>query len=133
MNNTDLKAKIEIIGKEILEEKGYLSSIDILLRLGYLSEKDLASWRVGKVGYLEKVCSANLNKRSIVLDTLKAVAKQCELKESWTGYNRYGKGPKIRLRFSKSGNESIEKKYATHYVKNLKPIKIIQLNKDSLI
>lgn len=30
MNNSDLKHKIKLVGKEIIEEKGYLSSIDVL-------------------------------------------------------------------------------------------------------
>lgn len=54
MNNTDLKNKIEEVGKEIIEEKGYLSSIDVLLKLEYLSEKDCENWRFGKIEYLEK-------------------------------------------------------------------------------
>ena len=37
MNNTDLRNKIKLIGKEIIEEKGYLTSIDVLLKLDYLS------------------------------------------------------------------------------------------------
>ena len=38
------------------------------------------------------------------------------LKPSWTSYNKYGKGPKQKLRFSKSGNEIIENTYSTHFV-----------------
>jgi hypothetical protein len=44
MNNSDLRKKIEIIGKEIIEEKGYLSSIDVLLKLKYLSKNDYENW-----------------------------------------------------------------------------------------
>jgi len=47
----------------------------------------------------------------------KEISREWRLKESWTAYNKYGKGKKARLRFSKSGNEKIEKTYATHYVK----------------
>jgi hypothetical protein len=35
-----------------------------------------------------------------------------------TVYNSWGKGPKVRLQFSKSGNKQIEESYATHYVIN---------------
>ena len=47
---------------------------------------------------------------------MKVTAIDLKLDESWTGYNQYGKGMKRRLRFSKSGNENIEKAYATHYI-----------------
>ena len=122
MNNTDLRNKIQIIGKEIIEEKGYLSSIDVLLKLEYLSEKDYENWRFGKIEYLEKVCGVNLKKLSTINKTIKEISGQWNLKKSWTAYNKYGKGKKTRLRFSKSGNEQIEDAYATHYI-NIEKIK----------
>ena len=115
MNNSDLKNKIKLVGKEIIEKKGYLSSIDVLLKLEYLSEKDYENWRFGKVEYLEKVCGVNLKKLSTINKTIKEISGQWNLKKSWTAYNKYGKGKKIRLRFSKSGNKQIEEAYATHY------------------
>ena len=115
MNNTDLRNKIKLIGKEIIEEKGYLTSIDVLLKLDYLSEKDYENWKFGKVEYLEKVCGVNLKKLSTINKTIREISGQWNLK-SWTAYNKYGKGKKIRLRFSKSGNEQIEQAYATHYI-----------------
>ena len=115
MNNIDLRNKIKLIGKEIIEEKGYLSSIDVLLKLEYLSQKDYENWRLGKVEYLEKVCGINLKKLSTINKTIKEISGEWNLKKSWTAYNKYGKGKKIRLRFSKSGNEMIEERYATHY------------------
>ncbi|MCP4641591.1 MAG: hypothetical protein GY851_14200 [bacterium] len=42
------------------------------------------------------------------------------LQASWTDYRRWGKGPKQRLKFSKFGDENIEKAYATHYVRKKK-------------
>ena len=122
MNNLDLKNKIKILGTEIIEEKGYLSSIDVLLKLEYLSEKDYENWRFGKIEYLEKVCGVNLKKLSTINKTIKEISKKWNLKKSWTAYNKYGKGKKIRLRFSKSGNEQIEESYATHYL-NIEKIK----------
>ena len=122
MNNSDLKNKIKLIGEKIIEEKGYLSSIDVLLKLDYLSEKDYENWRFGKVEYLEKVCGTNLKKLSTINKTIKEISGQRNLKKSWTAYDKYGKGKKIRLRFSKSGNKQIEEAYATHYI-NIEKIK----------
>ena len=122
MNNSDLRDKIKQIGKEIIEEKGYLSSIDVLLKLDYLSKKDYENWRFGKVEYLEKVCDINLKKLSTINKTIKEISGQLNLTKSWTAYNKYGKGEKKRLRFSKSRNERIEEGYATHYI-NIEKLK----------
>jgi len=116
VNNLDLKNKVILIGKELIEEKGYLSSIDVLLKLGYLSDKDYENWRFGKVEYLERVCAVNLKKLSTINKTIKVLSQQWKLKSSWTAYNKYGKGEMIRLRFSKSGYKRIEEAYATHYL-----------------
>jgi len=37
------------------------------------------------------------------------------LKSSVSDYRKWGKGNRIQLRFSKSGDRNIEKHYATHY------------------
>ena len=116
MNNLDLKERIKEIGKEIIEKKGYFSSIDILLRLNYLSKKNYENWRIGKVEYLEKVCCVNLRKLSTINQIIREISESWSLKKSWSAYNVYGKGKNRKLRFSKSGNKIIEDLYATHYI-----------------
>ncbi len=116
MKNSELKNEIEQVGKQIIEEKNYLCSIDVLLKLNYLSKDDYEKWRFGKVEYLEKLCTVNLKKLSAINQTIVEIAKHWNLKKSWTAYNKYGKGEKKRLRFSKSGNKQIEESYATHYI-----------------
>jgi hypothetical protein len=37
-------------------------------------------------------------------------------KASFTAYKKWGKGNKVDLRFSKSGDANIEKFYSTHFV-----------------
>jgi len=117
MNNKDLKEKIKSIMSSLLYEKGYACAVGVLLRLGYLSEKDYNDWRFGRIEYLEKVCGVNLRKLSTINQTIRGFANEMNLKRSWTGYNRYGKGAKQRLIFSKSRNKNIEEAYATHYLK----------------
>ncbi len=34
----------------------------------------------------------------------------------WTAYMRWGKGPKQRLQFTKTGDPKLEEAYATHFV-----------------
>jgi hypothetical protein len=43
------------------------------------------------------------------------------LKESYTAYMSWGKGPKRSLRFSKSGDSQVERHYSTRYVKPPNP------------
>jgi hypothetical protein len=52
--------------------------------------------------------------------------KKQGLKESFTYYKRWGSKGKdtVKLRFSKSGNETVEKIYATHFVKNKEDISV---------
>jgi hypothetical protein len=116
MNHSDLRNKTKLAAIEIIEDKGYLCSIDVLLKLKYLSQKDYENWRFGKVEYLEKVCDVNLKKLTTINKTIQEISHQLGLKKSWTAYNKYGKGKKTRLRFCKSGNKQIEETYATHHL-----------------
>ncbi|TAJ09169.1 hypothetical protein DMA11_20560 [Marinilabiliaceae bacterium JC017] len=128
MNIPDLQNKIKKTAHSLLFEKGYICAVDMLIKLDYLTQKDYQAWRLGKVSYLEKACKVNLSKLSTINSTTKKIAKELQLKESWTAYNQYGKGPKRRLIFSKSGDNNIEKAYATHYL-DVKRINELKTNK----
>ena len=65
---------------------------------------------------MEKVCKVNLRKLTLINKLISKYSEELNLKSSWTGYNQFGKGPKRQLRFSKSGNKTIENRYATHYI-----------------
>lgn len=117
MNNVELKDKIYSVVNSILEEKIYISPVDVLMGAGILSVEDYENWRFGRVPYLEKVCKTSLSKLSFVMKELRTYAREKHLKPSWTAYNQWGvKGRKVPLRFSKSGDPSIEKAYATHFI-----------------
>ena len=116
MNQTDFKKAIRKNIHELLKEKKYVSSVDLLMKLGYLSKSDYEIWRFGKVDFLERVCKVNLSKLSFINKNLRAISRELNLKPSTTVYMQYGKGAKRKLRFSKSSNRNIEQAYATHYV-----------------
>lgn len=116
MNNADLEKKVKRLVHSNRYEKGYVCSVDILLQLDFLSKKDYEDWRFGRVDYLEKVCNINLSKLTLINKLIRKYAIELDLKSSWTGYNQFGKGIKRRLRFSKSGDKTIEDRYATHYI-----------------
>lgn len=116
MNNADLEKEVKRLVHLHRMEKGFVCTVDVLLGLNYLSKKDLEDWRFGRVDYLERVCKANLNKLTLISKSIRKYANELGLKSSMTVYNKYGKGVKHRLRFSKSGIKAIEDGYSTHYV-----------------
>jgi len=117
MNNSKLKEKVRRTAELLIREKGYISPVDLLMKLDYLTLKNYEDWRKKRIPYLEKACEINLNKLSVIMKELKQYAKENNLKSSWTAYNKWGKGSKLKLQFSKTGKEEIEKAYATHYLK----------------
>ncbi len=92
--------------------KGYVSVIDVMVGLGWLSIDNLNHWKQGRVPYLERVIMANLTKISRRMKEFRAWAVHAKLKSSLTVY----KHKSYRLRFSKSGHPNIETAYSTHYV-----------------
>ncbi len=131
MNKTQLKNKILNISNQLIQDKGFICSIDILCELDYLNETQIKDWRFGKIQYLEKVCGKNLGTLSFINKTIKEISKDRKLKPSWTAYNKYGKGVKSRLIFSKTRDENIENAYATHYI-DTERIKELKRGKASL-
>lgn len=116
MNRAQLKNKILNISNQLIWDKGFICSIDILYELDYLNEAQIKDWRFGKIQYLEKACGKNLGTLSFINKTIKELSKDHNLKPSWTAYNKFGKGIKTRLIFSKTRDKNIENAYATHYI-----------------
>ncbi len=116
MNNIELEKKITQIISDLSNEKGFITAVDVLMKLGYLSKVDYEKWRKGQVTCLERVCQANLNKLTTVTKIIRQVCTKLNFVPSLTVYNKFGKGPKQRLRFSISGNVNAENVYATHFV-----------------
>jgi len=119
MNNGDIVGKVHDSMYSQLQKKGVASPVQVLMDLGVLSAGDYESWRFGRVDYLERVCRVNLHKLTFIMKEIRAYARKNNLKASWTFYKQWGrKGKKLlaKLRFSKSGDENIEKMYATHYI-----------------
>lgn len=125
-----IEEKIRPIVEALIEEKGYVCAVDVLLKLAYLSKSDYEAWRFGNVPYLEKVCKVNLSKLTIINQKIKWVAHDFNLVKSLTVYHKYGKGPKTSLRFCKSGDKNIETAYATHFI-NKKRIGELKTNQIS--
>jgi len=127
MNRKDLHRKLSILTSDLIYEKGYISFIDVFNKLGYLDIKDYELWRMKKIPCLEKTIKINVSKINFIMKTIQKNSLNGKLKPSWTEYKSWGNGKKVFLRFSKSGEENIEKLYATHFVKRKE--KIVSNNK----
>ncbi|MDD4335552.1 MAG: hypothetical protein PHY77_08105 [Desulfotomaculaceae bacterium] len=116
MNRYDLIKKVWVCAGELIAEKGYVSPVDLLVKMDRLTPQQVEDWRFRRIPYLERAVIGNLSKMNTILLALREFARSAELKPSLTAYMSWGKGPKQRLRFSKYGNPCVEENYYTHYV-----------------
>src|SRR5437016_13451156 len=82
--------------------------------------KSAEDWRRGRISYLERVIRCNLSKASRILSILRMHGLDLDLKRSLTVYKRWTKGSRPLLRFSKTGDRSIEEAYTRHFVSQCK-------------
>lgn len=117
INRDDLVKQMQEASAILLEEKGYVSFVDLLIRMGRLTKEDHDDWRFGRTSCLERVITVNLAKINHLLRAFQQHARAGGLRPSKTAYLSWGKGQKRQLRFSKSGTPNIEEAYATHFLK----------------
>lgn len=98
-----------------LAKTGFVTPIDVLQALGYLTAADVENWRRGRVPYLERVTQAGLGKLSTAMRALQRWARHRGLRPSHTDYRSWT-WARTPLRFSKTGNPHIEQAYATHWI-----------------
>jgi hypothetical protein len=122
VNRRDLEKKLSPITSGLLREKGYISLIDVFIGLGYLTKKDVESWRMKRIPYLEKSVKVGLSKITFIIKTVRENCRKGGLRESYTAYKSWGKGAKVDLQFSKSGAKNIEALYSTHWLKGCCPL-----------
>jgi hypothetical protein len=102
--------------EQILARGKVVAPVDVLVRMNLLAPERLEDWRRGRVPYLEKVVAYNLSRLSRLLRILRFHAHDLKLLPSITAYTRWGKGPKQRLRFTKTGAPKLEEAYSRHYL-----------------
>jgi hypothetical protein len=111
-----LYPRIERAVAAILQRGKAVAPVDVLVELGLLAPEHLNDWRRGKVPYLERVIRCNLTKLSRLLRILRFHAHDLNLVPSMTVYMRWGKGPRLRLRFTMTADPKLEDAYARHFV-----------------
>ncbi len=110
-----LERRVVAAAEAALGDRGYLSAIDVLIGLGWLTPGQVDRWRQGRVEYLERVTNANLHKVSSAMAIFRRWATARGLKPSEVAYVARSRDRRP-LRFSASGDPAIERAYRTHWV-----------------
>jgi hypothetical protein len=114
-NRNALGQRVVKAADSALAAQGYASPIDVLVGIGWLDASKLEQWRRGQVDYLERVVQTNLSRISEAMKLFRSWAADSGLSASETSY--VARSPQRQtLRFSKSGNPTIEALYRTHWV-----------------
>jgi hypothetical protein len=108
--------RIERAVAAILTSGKVVAPVDVLVRMDILAPTDFDAWRFGRVPYLERVIRGSLSRLSRLLRILGFHCHDLNLVASHTVYLKHGKGPATPLRFTKTGEERLEKIYARHFV-----------------
>jgi len=122
INNSDIIGKVHNSMYQQIKKSGVATPVQVLMDLDVLTVTDYKLWRLGAVDYLERVCNINLHKLSFIMKHVRAYAGKNDLKPSFTFYKQWGrrvKSPAKKLRFSKTGDDTIERSYATHYISGI--------------
>ena len=117
LNRNDLIKQMNEASSVVLREKGYICFVDVLIQMGKLGGENYEAWRFRLIPYLERVITVNLAKLNYMLRKLHESAKKGGLRTSRTAYVSWGKGARIPLRVSNSGDPNFEEAYSTHFLK----------------
>jgi len=98
-----------------LRRHRFVAPVDVLIGLGWLSKEHAEAWRRRRVPYLEQVTEASLGKLSSALRILQSWAQSEGLQPRETIYVSWTPS-RHRLRFTKTGEENLERAYRTHWI-----------------
>jgi len=114
-NRAILDHRVRVAAEAALAAKKYVTSIDVLVGMGWLEADAVERWRRGQIAYLERVVQANLSRVSGAMKLFRRWAAAKGLSPSETVYLTR-KPHRRTLRFSRSGDHNIERHYRTHWV-----------------
>ena len=72
--------------EEALADRHYVTAIDVLVGIGWLTTPQVDRWRQGRVDYLERQVTGNLSKISTAMATFRRWAQKQGLSPSETAY-----------------------------------------------
>ena len=114
-NRAKLTDRVSKAAETALAAQHYVSPVDVLVGIGWLDPGTVNRWRRGQIECLEAAIQTNLARISEAMKLFRAWAAAKELLASETDYVART-AQRQRLRFSRSGNPTIERLYRTHWV-----------------
>jgi hypothetical protein len=111
-NQKKLEERIRAAGEAALAKRKFVTAIDILVGIGWLTPVQVERWRAGQIPYLERVATASLPKLGTALRLFRSWAGRRGLKPSETTYRHRSQ----RLRFTRFGERNVERAYSTHWI-----------------
>ena len=114
-NRASLADRVSKAAETTLAAQHYVSPLDVLVGIGWLDPGTAKRWRLGQIDCLEGVIQTNLPRISEALRLFRSWAAAKGLFASETDY--VARSPQRQtLRFSWSGDPTIERLYRTHWV-----------------
>jgi hypothetical protein len=114
-NRKQLSDRVIKAAQTALATRKYVSPLDVLVGIGWLDPGAVRRWQQGQIDYLEAAVQTNLTRISEAMKLLRSWAAAQGLTPSETHY--VARTPsRETLRFSKSGNPTIETLYRTHWI-----------------
>ena len=110
-----LEDRVARVAEAILAERSVVSPIDVLIGLGWLTPQAVDAWRQGRADDLERLAQVNLDKLTAAMAVLGRWAAERGLLPSETAYVARARDRR-QLRFSRSGDASLDAAYRTHWV-----------------
>jgi hypothetical protein len=114
-NRAKLTDRVSKAAEAALAAQHYVSPLDVLVGIGWLDPGAVKRWRQGQINCLESVVQTNLSRISEAMKLFRSWAAGKGLSASETDYVA-GTPQRQRLRFSRSGDPTIERLYRTHWV-----------------
>jgi len=114
-NKVPLADRVTRAAEAALAAQHFVSPIDIFLGMGWLDQQTVERWRRGQIDFLERVVQSNLPRITEAMKLFRSWARAKGLYASQTAYVAR-KAQRRELRFSRSGNPSIETAYRTHWI-----------------
>ncbi|MBA3621293.1 MAG: DUF2293 domain-containing protein, partial [Euzebyales bacterium] len=114
-SKASIEQRVVRAAEAALRDHGYVAPVDVLVGMGWLQPAHRDRWRQGRVPYLERVVQAGLGKVSTAMDALRRWAREQGLQPSETAYVARTRDRRL-LRFSASGDASVERAYRTHWI-----------------
>jgi hypothetical protein len=114
-NRNKLEERVTRAAESALAAQGHVSSIDVLVGIGWLDASHLEQWRRGQVDCLEHGIQTRPSRISEAMQLFQSWAARRGLSASPTSY--VARTPQRQtLRFSRSGDPKVEALYRTHWV-----------------